>query len=75
MNITVIEGAIRSGKPFVLKMADGESFEIPHQDFISLPPPNVGRRNFVIVFDQEGIPCYLSLIAITSLRYLEDAPA
>lgn len=74
MNIKVIEQAISSGKPFVLNMADGDTFEIPHVDFISLPP-NVGRRNFVIVFNEEGIPCYLSLIAITRLRYLEDATA
>ncbi len=36
---------IEEGLPFTLHVADGRSYEIPHHDFIMLPP----RSTFVVV--------------------------
>ena len=45
-----IEKAIERNLPFVLKMADGNEYEVPHRDYIALPP----RATYVVVFDAEG---------------------
>jgi hypothetical protein len=43
-----IETAIERNRPFVLKMADGKEYPVPHRDYIVLAP----RAAYVIVFDQ-----------------------
>ena len=42
--------AIERNSPFVLTMADGHEYRVPHRDFIAVPP----NANYVIVFDSEG---------------------
>ncbi len=39
---------MESNLPFVLKMADGLQYSVPHRDYIALPPNKAG---YVIVFN------------------------
>jgi len=75
MNIAQIEQANLQGIPFSLKMADGDEFQVPHEDFIHVPPKAAKRRSHVVVTDLEGVSSFLSLLAITSITFKEDAPA
>jgi hypothetical protein len=43
-----IEKAIERNIPFVLKMAGGNEYRVPHRDYIVLPP----RAAYVILFDE-----------------------
>jgi hypothetical protein len=49
MTRSQIEKAIERNVPFVIKMADGNEYHVPHRDFIALPP----RGAYVIVFDAQ----------------------
>lgn len=69
MNIELIEEAAQLGKPFRLKVADGDEFKVPHPDHISFPPKSSSKRTFVIVFNDDGLASYLPLLTITSLTY------
>ncbi len=62
-----IETAVSSGSPFILKMADGKEYPVPHPDYISLPP----RGSYVIVFDNDGGSNYLPLLTMTGLTIQE----
>ena len=75
MSVEQIEEAKERGVPFTLKVADGDSFEVPHSDYIFLPPRESGRRTYVGVHNDEGYASVLPLITITSLTYLVDAGA
>lgn len=62
-----IQRAIEDGQPFTIMMADGKDYEVPHRDFISLPP----RGAFVIAYDPEsetGEYNMLSMMTMTGLR-------
>jgi hypothetical protein len=62
-----IEKAIERNLPFVLKMADGNEYCVPHRDFIALPPNGA----YVIVFDAEDKDNafdVLPLLTMTGLR-------
>jgi hypothetical protein len=75
MNIAQIEEAIERGKPFKIKVADGDEFSVPHPDYISLPPPPSTRRTYVVIHNDKGFAHVLPLLTITSLTYQADAPA
>ena len=75
MDIAQIEKAVERGAPFKLKVADGDEFEVPHEDYISLPPKTAKKRSFVVVYHDEGVASVLPLITITSLSYQVDASA
>jgi hypothetical protein len=45
-----IAKAIEQNRPFVLKMADGKEYRVPHRDYVVLPP----RAAYVIVFDKDS---------------------
>lgn len=45
MTHAVLRSKIDEGIPFTLHVADGRSYEVPHTDFILLPP----RATFVVV--------------------------
>ena len=49
MTRSQIEKAIERNLPFVLKMADGNAYPVPHRDYIALPP----KSAYVVVFDAE----------------------
>lgn len=75
MNISQIEEAAHRGVPFALKVADGDSFLVPHPDYISFPPKNAAKRTYVIVYRDDGIASLLPLLTITSLTYRESEDA
>jgi len=66
-----IETAIANGLPFILKMADGKEYPVPHSDFISLPPAG----SYVIVYDSEGGFNVLPLLTMTGLQSKEIKPS
>ncbi|MCG8451460.1 MAG: hypothetical protein MI725_17980 [Pirellulales bacterium] len=51
-------------QPFVLHLADGRSFQIPHRDFIAHSPQ--GRT--VIVFGKEDNFDMIDLLLVTSIE-------
>ncbi|MDQ6808234.1 MAG: hypothetical protein M3Z64_02235 [Verrucomicrobiota bacterium] len=50
MTRSPIEKAIKRNVPFVLKMADGNEYLVPHSDYIALPP----KAAYVVVFNPKG---------------------
>ncbi|HRQ90691.1 MAG TPA: hypothetical protein PLA50_17995 [Bacteroidia bacterium] len=75
MNIEQIEEAAQRGVPFILKVADGDRFEIPHADYLFLPPRSSRARSYIVVHNDEGYASILPLITITSLTYRVDVEA
>ncbi len=73
MNIAQIEEAIERGKPFKLKVADGDEFLVPHPDYIFLPPAASAKRTYVMVHNDKGFAHLLPLLTITSLSWQIDA--
>jgi hypothetical protein len=57
--------AIEEGIPFVLKMADGEKYEVTQKHQIAL-----GKTNAFIV-DEEGLAHILPLLTMTGITYLQ----
>ena len=67
MNRAQIETTIERNLPFVLKMADGSEYPVPHRDYVVLPP----RAAYVIVFDKKSKDDsfdVLPLLTMTGLR-------
>jgi hypothetical protein len=67
MTRDTIETAVREGIPFVINMADGNEYPVPHRDYIVLPP----RAAYVIVFDKKSKDDsfdVLPLLTMTGLR-------
>lgn len=58
-----IQSAIEKGLPFVLRMADGKEYPVPHPDYISLHPGG----KFATVYDDEGHFFILPLLTMTGL--------
>jgi len=75
MNIAQIEEAAHRGIPFSLKVADGDRHEVPHPDYIFLPPRESQKRTYVVVHSDDGYASVLPLLTITSLTYQVDAGA
>jgi hypothetical protein len=59
-----IESAIGSGVPFTLRIADGKEYQVPHSDYIWLPP----NASYVIVHEDDGHFTVLPLLTMTGLR-------
>jgi hypothetical protein len=59
-----IESAVARGLPFILRMADGKEYPVPHRDSISLPP----KASCVIVYDDAGRFTVLPLLTMTGLE-------
>lgn len=72
MDIAQIEEAAHRGMPFTLKVADGDSFEIPHPDYLCLPPKTSAKRTYIAVHNDKGFASVLPLLTITSLTYRGD---
>jgi hypothetical protein len=60
-----VETAIREGIPFVIKLADGEKYEVSDRYSIAL-----GKAT-VIVVDEDGIAHLLPLLTMTGISYLK----
>jgi len=65
MNRSQIDDAIQSGKPFVIRMADGRECKVPTRDHIAISP----RGTFVQVFDDEDRVTSLPLVTMTTVEY------
>jgi hypothetical protein len=72
MNIAQIEEAVHRRIPFKLKVADGDEFNVPHPDYISLPPQTSAKRTYIIVHNDNGFASILPLLTITSLTFHAD---
>ena len=62
-----IKDAVASGKPFIVRMADGREYSVPHRDFILVPP----KGSYVIVAENDGHYNVLPLLTLTGIRSLE----
>ncbi len=62
-----IQTAIREGIPFVIKMADGEKYEVTDAFRIAL-----GNTN-VIVVGSDDMPHILPMLTMTGISYLKSA--
>jgi hypothetical protein len=51
-------------KPYEIRMMSGESFDVPHPDFISISP----KGSFVVFIDKDECPHHLSSLLIESVR-------
>ncbi len=72
MTRSQIESAIARNSPFTLKMADGKTYDVPHPDYVFLPP----RGAFVVVVDDDEHVDVLPLLTMTGLGYeMSDASA
>lgn len=59
-----IETAIREGVPFVIKMADGEKYEVYDRYKVAL------GKTTVIVVGEDDMPHVLPLLTMTGISYL-----
>ena len=50
-------------KPYKIQMVSGESFVVPHPDFVSISP----KGSFVIFFEADESPHHLSSLLIESV--------
>jgi hypothetical protein len=51
-------------RPFVIRMADGRTFSIPHQDFLSVSP---GGRT-VVIYHPDDSASIVDLLLMTELE-------
>ncbi len=66
MTRDVLETAIKEGIPFVIKMADGEKYEVRDRFRIAL------GLTRVVVMDEHDLPYILPLITMTGVSYLPN---
>jgi hypothetical protein len=67
MDARFIEKAIERNRPFRIKTAGGDAYEVPHRDFISFS----ARKTTVIVsFEKDGREdiAYIPLLTISSVE-------
>lgn len=62
-----IQSAIARRTPFVLHMADGRDYAVPHPDYISVHP----KAAYVIVYDDGGRFHVLPLLTMTGMTCSE----
>ncbi len=65
MTMSQIRRAIEQGNPFSIQMADGQSYEVPHPDYISVPP----KGAFIVVYNDDESAAILPLLAMTGITY------
>lgn len=60
-----IQTAIREGIPFIIKMADGERYEVSDRYRVAL------GKTTVIVVGEDDMPHILPLLTMTGISYLK----
>ena len=60
-----IQTAIKEGIPILIKMADGEKYEVPEAHRVAL-----GRTTVIVVGDDD-MPHILPLLTMTGISYLK----
>ena len=62
---------VRDAKPFqafTIRMADGRSFQVPHRDFLAVPP--AGRAaHIAFVYNENGAANILDVMLMTELDW------
>lgn len=54
---------IQDGRPFLVRMADGREYPVPHPDYISISP----KATYVTIYDDEEKFYMLPLLTMTGL--------
>lgn len=67
MNINDIQIAVKEGIPFLIRMADGEKYEVTDTNKIAL------GKTRVVVIDKQDLAHVLPLLTITGISYLKSA--
>jgi hypothetical protein len=62
------QSAISNGEPFILRMADGKEYAVPHRDYIWLPP----NATYALVHERDGHFAVLPLLTVTGIRTKPD---
>lgn len=62
-----IRNALDSGKRFMIRMADGKEYQVPHPDFVAF----TRKRTSLVFWDEDDRMHVLPLITMTGLSYLE----
>ena len=57
--------ALREGVPFVIKMADGEKYEVTDRNQVAL------GRTTAVVIDKDDLPHLLPMLTMTGISYLK----
>ena len=70
MSRSQIESAIQRGLPFSIRMADGQVYEVPHRDYISLSPGGA----IAVVYDDQDHVWVLPLLTMTGFGYHNSNP-
>lgn len=65
MNRSRIDDAIASGKPFLIRIADGREFEVATRDHIAISP----KGTFVQIFGDDESVTSIPLLTMPSIRY------
>jgi hypothetical protein len=65
MNRSQIDEAMKSGRPFTIRTADGREFLVPTRDHILISP----RGTFVQVIDDDERINSIPLLTMTSVEY------
>ena len=65
-----LESAIQRELPFTIRMADGQVYEVPHRDYISLSPGGA----IAVVYDDQDHVWVLPLLTMTGLGYKAIEP-
>ncbi len=67
MNINDIQMAVKEGIPFLIRMADGEKYEVADRNKIAL------GKTRVVIIDKYDLAHVLPLLTITGISYLKSA--
>ncbi len=64
MNISIVQDALRTEpfRPFVIRVADGRAFSVPHPDFVAASP-----RQVVLISPENEALSVLDPLTIVSL--------
>lgn len=67
MDRSFVDKAIESNRPFVVKTAAGDVYEVPHRDFISF---SAKRTTLIISFEKDGKEelAHVQLLTVTSIE-------
>lgn len=60
-----VETAVKEGIPFLIRMADGEKYEVSSQFKIAI------GKSHVVIIDREDLPHVLPLLTMTGISYLK----
>ncbi len=67
MDASFIEKAIESNRPFRIKTAGGDSYDVPHRDFISF---SAKKTTVIVSYERDGREdvAYIPLLTVSSVE-------